>query len=83
MDFDWMNAELNQAIHQRNAERGMVQAIADLRLQAGLLRRLGFDATYATHRLLGDHRWTRELIPGPAPLTEDQIRQAVVDAYAR
>jgi len=83
MDFDWMNVELPQDIIERNAEHRADMARNDVRVHASLLRRLGHDAAYAKHRLLGNQGWAAELIPDSAVLTAEQVREQIAKAYAR
>ncbi len=83
MDFDWMNVELPRDILVRNAERRADMARNDVRARASMLRRLGHDAAYAKHRLLGNRAWAAELIPGGAVLTAKQVREEIAKAYAR
>jgi hypothetical protein len=83
MDFDWMNVELPQDIVARNAERRESTVARDVRLRAGLLRRLGYDASYAKRRLLGNQRWAWELLSGAPALGEKQLKAEVEAAFAR
>ena len=83
MDFDWMNAELPQDVIARHAEHRARQAKNDVRVRAALLRRLGYDAVYAKHRLLGNRAWAWELVPGAAALSVKELKAEVEAAYAR
>ena len=83
MDFDWMNYELPQDIQQRNAERRQAQAKADARVRAGLLRRLGYDADYAKHRVLGNQEWAWELVPGKPAASKTELEAEVAWAFNR
>lgn len=83
MEFDWMTAELPREIIARNAESRVAMAKDDVRLRASLLRRLGYDAAYAKHRLLGNQRWAYELVPGASGLSEKELMAEVDAAYAR
>lgn len=83
MDFDWMNVELPRPILERNAAVRAASEAAEIRIHASLLRRLGYDAAYTKHRLLGNRRWTWELVPGSAAINEKQLRAEVDAAYSR
>jgi hypothetical protein len=83
MEFDWMSNDLPEHIVARNAERAVAMAERDVYLRAALLRRLGYDASYTKHRLLGNQRWAFEVQPGGPRISEDAVKKQVDQAYKR
>jgi hypothetical protein len=83
MDFDWMNVELPSYIVQRNAEKREVMAKRNVYLRAALLRRLGYDAAYVKHRLLGNQSWAWDSIPYSPTLSKKALAEQVDAAFAR
>jgi hypothetical protein len=83
MDFDWMSSELPAEIVARNAERAVGMAEKDVYQRAALLRRLGYDASYAKHRLLGNQRWAFEVMPSDGRISEKALEAQVEAAFTR
>ncbi|MFH1464975.1 MAG: hypothetical protein ABIO70_11380 [Pseudomonadota bacterium] len=83
MEFDWMEYDLPAVILARNAASRVRQQREGARFRARLLRRLGYDQAYATHRVLGDAAWACELLPGGGIASEDELRAAVAEAFSR
>ena len=82
MDFDWMHYELPDDIVARNAERLEQMHRDEVRVRAGLLRRLGHDRDYAAHRCLGNQLWAYEVACSP-PIEPEDIRGEVDWTYKR
>jgi hypothetical protein len=83
MDFDWMNVELPADLVRRNAQKRAAMAQEDVYLRAAMLRRLGFDAAYVKHRLLGNQAWAWDVIPGSPALSQKALKEQVDAAFAR
>jgi len=74
MSFDWMKTET------KNRSNGpKEQTIASIKEQAGLLRRLGYDAKYATKRCLANVHWQYD--GQKAPLKDLEIKKVVAQIY--
>lgn len=75
MSFDWMNVE-----HRGNPAAGKAQVEKSVKEQAGLLRRLGYDAKYVTRRCLANVHWQYE--GGMAPLKDTEIKKLVARVFS-
>ena len=74
MSFDWMQARVSK---QPSGPR--TQVTEAIRQQASLLRRLGYDAKYATQRCLQNVHWQYE--GGTAPLKDSEIKKVVAHVF--
>ena len=75
MAFDWMHVE-----HRTNPSAGKAQVEKAVQQQAGLLRRLGYDAKYVTRRCLANVHWQYE--GRTAPLKDTEIKKLVAAAFS-
>jgi hypothetical protein len=83
MEFDWMEYKLPTDVIQRNAVSRARQVRDDARVRAKLLRRLGYDQEFATQRVLGNSAWACELLPNGKIASDEDLRAAVAEAFAR
>ena len=75
MPFEWMH------VTTKSAPVGpKTQVTRAIREQASLLRRLGYDAKYATKRCMANVHWQYE--GGNAPLKDTEIKKVVADVFA-
>jgi hypothetical protein len=75
MPFEWMKTEIsNRSSGQKE------QTIVSIKEQAGLLRRLGYDAKYATKRCLADVHWQFE--GQQSPLKDLEVKKVVAQIYS-
>ena len=75
MPFDWMH------VQRKNQPVGPKTQVAKaIREQAALLRRLGYDAKYATKRCLANVHWQYE--DQVAPLKDTEIKKVVAAVFS-
>ena len=74
MSFDWMQANVSK---QPTGPRSQVTEA--VKQQASLIRRLGYDAKYATKRCLQNVHWQYD---GSAmPLKDNEIKKVVAQVF--
>lgn len=74
MAFDWMEA--NSRGRTRGPKAQLTEAVLE---QAGLLRRLGYDAKHTTTRCLANVAWQYDGLD--APLSQSEIKKLVGSVY--
>ncbi len=75
MPFDWMESHVSKA--RTGPKQQVSRSILE---QAGLLRRMGYDAKYATTRCLANVQWQYD--GRTAPLTDAEIKKLVGSVYS-
>ncbi|MBV69766.1 MAG: hypothetical protein CMH52_00325 [Myxococcales bacterium] len=74
MPFDWMDSQVSGT--RKGPKQQVHRAVLE---QAGLLRRMGYDAKYATMRCLANVQWQYD--GQPAPLSDTEIKKLVGSVY--
>lgn len=81
MPFDWLNPTVPSNVRARDPQRRVSAAKDEIRARAGLLLRLGYDQSYATHRCLGNQAWGYEMA-GTPPLGREDVGQIVAEVFS-
>ena len=76
MSFDWM-----ESTRRTQGADPKGQVVQGLREKASLLKRLGYDAKYATNRCLSDLKWQFDGAQ-KAPLRDSDVKKLVKSIFA-
>ena len=75
MSFEWMEVSAS------NRSQGPIrQVVLALQEKAALLKRLGYDASYATSRCLSDFDWHFEGVQNP-PMRRTDVKKLVKNIF--
>ena len=80
MAFDWLESDVPAALRTQGAAKFKAQQEDEVRVRAGLLRRLGYSKSYAESRCLRNLAWAFEGA-GKAPLTQAEVKALVAAAF--
>jgi hypothetical protein len=83
MAFDWLETRTSEGVRNRGSELRIAMYAEEVRLRAGLLRRLGYDADYALLRCAGNFAWSHGSAGGSPALTKADLKRLVSEVFAR
>jgi len=82
MAFDWWNADVPNTVRSTGTEKHRAMHIDEVRQRAGLLRRLGYEQSFAAWRCQRNLAWGFEMA-GKAPLTDADVKKIVAEVFKR